>query len=344
MTHEFENILRNYRKAQKKGLTSVLATVVYLEGSSYRKPGVRMLITSDDKMTGAVSGGCVEKEVLFQSRSVFESSIPKIMTYDGRYRLGCEGILYILIEPFDPGEDLFNLFFEFLEERKPFQIKSYFRSEFNSDQAFGSEMVLGDSSYSFRSEWESKNHTGDLNIFEQKLNPDLQLLIIGAEHDAVELSKLSTFLGWRVQVVCDPKNQQSIKNFPGAHKMIPVLPEDFKPDLVEERTAVVLMNHSYAKDLHFLEKLFGTQAFYIGILGPVKRREKLLNEIIEKNPEISLSFLDKIFAPAGLNIGSTTPQEIALSICAEILSVFKKEQPIFLKDKVGSIHSSCSNA
>ncbi len=81
---------------------AVLASVVALEGSSYRRPGVRMLLLEDGHMTGAVSGGCVEKEIFRQSESVFRTGIPKMMTYDGRYRLGCEGILYILLEPFRP--------------------------------------------------------------------------------------------------------------------------------------------------------------------------------------------------------------------------------------------------
>ena len=102
MTHEFKTIVENYLLAKKQGLKSVLATVVHLEGSSYRKPGVRMLILENGKMIGAVSGGCVEKDILRQSDTVFKSGVSKMMTYDGRYRLGCEGVLYILIEPFLP--------------------------------------------------------------------------------------------------------------------------------------------------------------------------------------------------------------------------------------------------
>ncbi len=75
-----------------------MATVVDLDGSSYRKPGVRMLITGNGDMVGAVSGGCVEKDILRRSESVFNDGKSIMMTYDGRYRLGCEGVLYILLE------------------------------------------------------------------------------------------------------------------------------------------------------------------------------------------------------------------------------------------------------
>ena len=73
---------------------------MHLEGSSYRRPGVRMLINNNGESFGNVSGGCVEKEIIRQSQSVFKSEIPKIIKYDGRFRLGCEGIITILIEPF----------------------------------------------------------------------------------------------------------------------------------------------------------------------------------------------------------------------------------------------------
>ena len=97
MLHEIKDIIKSARIANESGLKTVLASVVSLEGSSYRKPGVRMSIQENGKMIGAVSGGCVEKEILRQAQSVFENGKPKLMVYDGRYRLGCEGILYILI-------------------------------------------------------------------------------------------------------------------------------------------------------------------------------------------------------------------------------------------------------
>ena len=102
MIHELKKIFQVHETSAKASLKSVLATVVALDGSSYRKPGVRMLILENGYTVGAVSGGCVEKEIVRQTASVFSSGEAKIMTYDGRYRLGCEGILYILLEPFDP--------------------------------------------------------------------------------------------------------------------------------------------------------------------------------------------------------------------------------------------------
>ena len=129
MLHEFKDIIRSANLAKDNGIKTVLASVVALEGSSYRKPGVRMSIQENGKMIGAVSGGCVEKEVLRQALSVFETNTPKLMVYDGRYRLGCEGILYILIEPFDPEKEFFAAFEEQCISRKSFTISSTFSKE-----------------------------------------------------------------------------------------------------------------------------------------------------------------------------------------------------------------------
>ena len=100
MTHEFEHILNFYSNSIEKKLSCVLATIVDLKGSSYRKPGVsRMLFREDGLQLGAISGGCVEKDVWNYSKDIFKTGKSKTISYDGRYRLSCEGIIYILIEP-----------------------------------------------------------------------------------------------------------------------------------------------------------------------------------------------------------------------------------------------------
>ena len=121
MTHELKEIVKEAIKNQALGIKNVLATVVDLDGSSYRHPGVRMLLSSTGKMIGAVSGGCVEKEVLRSANSVFETGKSKIMTYDGRYRLGCEGVLYILLEPFKVSDTFKEIFL--INWRKEYQFQ-----------------------------------------------------------------------------------------------------------------------------------------------------------------------------------------------------------------------------
>ncbi|MBO0593727.1 XdhC family protein [Cellulophaga sp. E16_2] len=331
MTHEFKKIVAAYQTARDQGIKTVLATVVALEGSSYRKPGVRMLLLEGGSMIGAVSGGCVEKEILVQSQSVFKTEIPKVMTYDGRYRLGCEGVLYILLEPFSLSDLFVDTFNKALKGRITFKITSFYKKEAIEEIGLGTKVQFQNSSYPI-----SLRHPLNtaLRILEERMMPCFKLLVIGAEHDAVVLSAMAGLMGWEVIVLAHPSEGKSISDFPGITEFIRSAPESFQPIGVDQQTALVLMNHSYAKDLLFLQALQDSSPIYIGILGPMHRREKLLNELIEKNPEVSEEFISAIHGPSGLNIGSITPQEIALSILAEIMAVIRNENPMFLRDKV----------
>lgn len=332
MTHELKTIIQNY---QERGEAAVLATVVALDGSSYRRPGVRMLIFENGDMVGAVSGGCVEKEVLRQAQTVFTTGISRVMVYDGRYRLGCEGILYILLETFKPNVTFLTHFWNTIENRKPFQIISYYQKEQSDNDNYHSEFQFGDDMFPVTDEVGPKE---GLAVFEQEMQPCFQLLIIGAEHDAVQLCKYAALTGWEVSVVVNPREEKSEKDFPGIHKLIQVEPEAFQYSL-DPQTAVVIMTHSFVKDLQFVMALKDELGAYIGLLGPFKRREKLFDELLERCPDVSETFLDQIHGPAGIDIGAETPQEIAISILSEILSVINKKEPQLLKDKMGKIHT-----
>lgn len=339
MTHEFKNIVKQYSRATEQGIKSVLATVVALDGSSYRRPGVRMLILEDGSMTGAVSGGCVEKEVLRQAQSVFLDNKPKIMTYDGRYRLGCEGILYILLEPFNVEDNFIETFNLNIKNRKNFSIISYFSKTENDFAKMGSVIKYSDGENFPLSKDLDLNQTKDLEKFKQIMKPCFKLLIIGGEHDAVQLCTSASLLGWEVNIIASPKDPKTLIHFPGAEELLNISPEQLSLDGIDQETAIILMNHNYAYDLKFLIALKDSNPAYIGLLGPSKRREKILNEFLEFCPDLDDSLFDLIHGPAGLNIGAETPQEIAISILSEILTVIREKEPFPLKEKVGGIHN-----
>lgn len=335
MTHEFKKIIKEYSIAKLANLKCVLATVVDLDGSSYRKPGVRMLIREDDVMIGAVSGGCVEKEVLFQAQSVFENGITKLMTYDGRFRLGCEGLLYILLESFSPDEALITEFNFVIENRKSFKLNTSYIKEYGDLEGYGTFIILNSVTYTFNSS--TKKQQNSLH-FCQTLEPCQRLLLIGGEHDAVQLAHFGLGMGWEVHVAVTPKENKTIADFHGIDGLLDFEPEEFPAETIDKNTAVLLMTHSYVKDLKYLMRLKNSKPTYLGILGPIKRREKLLSELLEHDMDIDLDFIENIHGPAGLNIGAETPQEIAISILAEILTVIRKTQPVMLKDKLKSVH------
>lgn len=340
MIHELREIINQAVINQQKGLKNVLATVVFLEGSSYRKPGVRMLISEDLGSVGAVSGGCVEKEIIHRAKTVFRDNKAKIITYDGRYRLGCEGILYILIEPFFITDDFLEAFLNSNSKRELLKIESYFIKKDEIFGDFGSVVTFeNNEKFSFFKNLNKSQNTSN-QVFTENLKPAFKLIIIGGEHDAVKLCKIAANLGWEIDVITSAKDSKNINDFPGANSVVGESPETITFSNIEENTAIVIMNHSYVQDLKYVVKLSEYKPKYIGILGAPNRRERLFNELFEFAPETSEAFLDCIYTPAGLHIGAQTPEEIALSIVAEILSVIRKKEPFSLRKLNGKIHSS----
>lgn len=341
MTHELKKIVKAALEAKELKLKSVLVSVVDLEGSSYRRPGVRMLVREDDKMIGAVSGGCVEKEILRQSQGVFKSGISKVMTYDGRYRLGCEGILYILIEPFDANPTFHETFASCIKERDTFDLNSYYSKEEETNSLMGSVFIFSNGiKFSVHSKIDPHIIENDalLSVFEQKMQPCFKLIIIGAEHDAVQLCNYASITGWEVSIVAPPDDPKSITDFPGAESFFGISEEQFENFKIDNQTAVILMTHSFVKDLKYLAALRAKVPVYLGVLGPKKRRERLFSELLEYYPDTPDAFFEQLYAPCGINIGAETPEEIAISVMAEILAVVRDKEPISLKNKKGGIH------
>ena len=339
MNHELKEIINQAVINQQKGLKNVLATVVYLEGSSYRKPGVRMLISEDLNSVGAVSGGCVEKEIIHRAKSVFTDNKPKVITYDGRYKLGCEGILYVLIEPFLISDEFITKFYDANSKREIIKIDSHFTKEDEVFGDFGSVVTFENKKKIEFSEAFNTQDKNNLEVFTQIIQPSFKLIIVGGEHDAVKLCKVASNLGWEIDVITCVKDPKTIKDFPGANSVTGNSAETIQFTNIEENTAIVIMNHSYVDDLKYVIKLSEYKPKYIGILGAPNRRERLFNELFEFVPDITEDFLDNIYTPAGLHIGAQTPEEIAISIVAEILSVIRKKEPFSLRNLTGKIHN-----
>lgn len=337
MTHEIKLLFRTLKAWQALGKRAVLVTVVALEGSSYRRPGVRMIFSEQGDSVGAVSGGCVEKEIERQTQSVFQTGVAKIITYDGRLRIGCEGIIYILIEPvFLSGELLYD-FESVLQDRQSFSMDVYYYHCAGDFTNTGTLISLKGKTASVNPSF-NKNHISDQERFSQSFNPLFQLYIFGAEHDAVQLCQAAKLLGWEVTIVASADESKSCDYFPGASNLISPSIKDLDISLLDEQTAVVLMTHSFNKDVQYLLALKECKPAYIGLVGSIKRRERVLSMLLDYCADISTDFLDQIYGPAGINIGAESASEIAVSIIAEILGVVRNKKPEALRNKVGSIH------
>ena len=337
MTYELKNLIETGIIWQKKGIKVVLATVVALEGSSYRRPGVRMLLADNGKWVGAVSGGCVEKEVYRQAQSVFKTQKAKVMSYDGSYRLGCEGILYILLEPFKISDNCYTSFQQAVKDRKRFTCDSYYQIDPDQSTDMGSILTIDNESFTLTSTFDP-SPLEKLDRFSQEFAPIFQLYIFGAEHDAVALCKMASQLGWDVHIVAPQGEAKTIDYFSGATSLITPAFDNIKTSGFDENTAVVVMTHSFNKDVRYLMALRDVHPAYFGLLGPAHKRERLFSKFLEYHPDTNTEFFEKIHGPAGINIGAENASEIALSILAEILSVIRKSKPISLRDKIGHIH------
>jgi xanthine/CO dehydrogenase XdhC/CoxF family maturation factor len=296
-----------------------------------------MVINEDGISVGAVSGGCVEKEIEHQSQSVFKSGKAKIMTYDGRLRVGCEGILFILIEPVLLSAEFLTEFESLLKTRERFRMDVYYYKRVGEYLNNGTLITLNNKSFSLNPFFNAAQ-IDDQERFSQSFDPLFQLFIFGAEHDAVQLCQSAKLLGWEVIIVASAEESKSCDYFPGAASLITPAYNDMDVSVLDEQTAVVLMTHSFNKDVQYLIALKESKPAYIGLVGSIKRRERVLSLLLEYCPDISSDFFEQIYGPAGINIGAESASEISVSILAEILGVVRNKKPEALRNKVGSIH------
>ena len=337
MTNEIKQIFQTAANWQQAGKKIVLATVVNLEGSSYRRPGVRMIISDRGDTFGAVSGGCVEKEIQNQAQSVFSNGRSKIMSYDGRYRIGCDGLIYILLEPFFVTNEILENFISVLQERQSFKTDIYYNLSLGEHGGIGTALLMKNLKFFINPAFHTDQVT-EQSCFSQTFRPVFQLYIFGAEHDAVHLCRAASLLGWEVTIVASPDEDKLVDYFPGAAKLITPDFNNLDTSGYDGQTAIILMTHSFNKDVQYLIALKNVKPAYIGLLGPKRRRDRVLSKFMDYCPDTSVEFLEQVHGPVGINIGAENAPEVAVSIIAEILSTIRKQEPMPLKDKTGSIH------
>ncbi len=150
------------------------------------------------------------------------------------------------------------------------------------------------------------------------------------------MCQAAKLLGWEVTVVAAPDESKSCDYFPGARSLIAPGFDNIDTSMIDTQTAVVLMTHSFSKDVQYLLALKNTSPAYIGLLGSMSRRERVLSMLLEYSPDTSIEFLEQIHGPAGLKIGAVGAAEISVSILAEILKVIRSQNPVSFSEKSGS--------
>jgi len=368
---EILDIIKAFAEAQRSGKQTALATVVHVEGSSYRRPGARMLIEDDGQLTGAISGGCLEGDALRKALLVMNEKRSKLVTYDTMddddakfgVGLGCNGIIQVLIEPID--EENPNNPIRFLkavnEKRQQSVLVTLFSLQDKKDPQYGTcllvkedkavvdttpvlkEVLIHDAEEVMINQVSSfKNYISndhDLTAFIEVIKPPVSVIIIGAGNDVIPLVNMADILGWETTVIDGRANYAKKERFASACHVLVSKPEQVLDQIViDERTVFLLMTHNYNYDKAMLNELLQKNVTYIGMLGPKKKRERILGEFKEEGVVFTEQQLSVLHSPVGLDIGAETSEEIALSILAEIKAFFANKDVQSLRTIKEVIH------
>ena len=371
---ELRDIVESHAKAVAENKKTALATVVQIEGSSYRQPGARMLITEDGMLTGAISGGCLEGDALRKALLVIANGTPMVVTYDTNDEddakfgigLGCNGIIQILIEPVIE-TDLINpirMIEKLLSGRRSAVLVTFFSLDHRRSSEGGTRYMLQKDN----EELHQVNEEDDVKLIRQHgenvlatqqsiiysrligqkfdllfdfIPPALSVIIVGAGNDIMPLVAIAQTMGWETTVADGRTSYATTARFPKATRVLLAKPSKVLSEVViDDRTVVLLMTHNYNYDLDLLKQLVETPTPYIGVLGPRKKTLKMIDELSDSGLILDQVQQNKIYGPAGFDTGAENAEEIALSICAEINAVINGRDGQMLRIKNGAIHNS----
>jgi xanthine/CO dehydrogenase XdhC/CoxF family maturation factor len=289
---EIRDILRLFEL--HRGQPFALSTLVRTHGSSYRRPGARMLICADGVTAGSLSGGCLEEEVACRAPEVMREGTPGLMSFDTRLRFGCNGNIEVFVERVQ--ENFLAELAKNFAERRSCRAMTIF---------------AGSSEHGTR--FARRDTQIPEGAFVQEIEPAIRLLIFGEGPDSTSLRAFAEILGWEVIEIDQPAE---LSNHADA------------------RTAAIVKSHNYGRDFAALCHLLKLDLPYVGLLGPRKRRDQLLNAVLDEGIALNA----EVFAPAGLDLGAETPEELALALVSEIQAVFAGASAESLRDRKAPIH------
>ena len=367
---ELTDVLSAIESLSARGRKLALTTIVAVSGSTYRRPGARLLVPEEGELVGNISGGCLENDVADVAKIVMREGVARIVSFDltadddavWGWGLGCNGAFELFVEPADKAAEVAGALRMALEEERPISMVTVLDSDVPGVEQGNRILVkpdgvversLGDESLdrvarevalelleAERSEVRTLPGRGQTRAFVEVLEPPLRLLICGAGHDAAPLVEAAANLGWSPVVVDDRPEFLNRERFPKAADLVLVERPDKVAEVapVDARTHVVVMTHNFLRDKDYVRSLLSSPARFIAMLGPAVRTERLLTELREEGVDISEDDRARIRGPAGLDLGAEGAEEIAAAIVAEIVAVKRGRGAGFLKDRSGPIH------
>lgn len=316
--NEVRALVEAFDAANTSGERCALATVVSVEGSSYRRPGARMLVCEAGVSTGMISAGCLEGDVIEHAKRVIETGRAALVEYDTASTsdemawglgLGCNGIVRVLVEPLGPA----SLYVEALRRScdgragaAPVTVATVYQHTTSDSMLAASRVEVGARLFIDGGGETGRENLSDevasliecdvragaagvrayevaggsLKVFMETLLPPVPLVVFGAGQDALPVVELARGLGWQTEVVDPQARPASLSRFAAADRVTLARPEDVAAQVgITPRTLTLLMSHNYSHDLSLLRFLLASPARYIGVMGPRKRTERMLSEL-----------------------------------------------------------------
>ncbi len=338
------------------GERAALATVVQIKGSAYRRTGAKLLIMESGSTIGGVSGGCLEANGREVGLSVIRDGVPSLCHYDTDdstvwgLGLGCNGSVDILVQPATTPDTLevTTRMQQLMAEDASFAVTTIVEGSSGSGLALvvvqgqiaaGStgdpefDRALAERSAALVDAQESKFYEfGAKSVFTQVYVPPPRLLIFGASDDALALASHASQVGFQVAAVDHRQIYLTRQRFPDATHLLCLRPSDSCDEIpLGPATYAVVKTHSLESDLEWIRRLLASDVPYIGALGPRARIKEMLERIGGQGQE-------RVFGPVGLDIGADGPEQIAVSIVAEILALRAGRSPSHLREREETIH------
>lgn len=371
---ELQNLLDAFAQAQATGERAAIATVVKTSGSVYRRTGARMLITETGRTVGAISGGCLERDIVERAQPLIaQGGQPVRVQYDTTANqdlvwglgLGCNGSVEVLIESLEreSAQRPLALIAECWRHQQPGAIATIFQADGALAAEVGAhycltasgtvghdithpplvQRLLPDISQVLASGHQRvvayPLESGTVELFIERIRPPISLLLLGAGQDAVPVVQQAKQLGWQVTVIDHRPAYATRDRFPQADAVIVAAPPELTTTIpLTAQTVAVIMTHHYGQDQALLRWLLPSPIPYVGLLGSRQRSQQLVQELQADGLGLTESQLDHFYAPVGLDIGAETPEEIALAIVAEIQAVLANRAGQSLRSRQGPIH------
>jgi xanthine/CO dehydrogenase XdhC/CoxF family maturation factor len=314
---------------------SVLATLVAVEGSSYRRPGARMLIAEGRVRTGSISGGCLEADLIERSGRVLATGRAELAVFDTISEndliwgvgLGCHGVVRILLERLPARPGWAAALAENLRAGRATELAVVWS---NPDGPVGTTLR----------ESPALRPDAVAGVFDDRIEPPTALAIFGAGDDAQPLARLALELGWRV-TVADPRPEMPTEaRFPGVSGLVLGPADELAARAAPPPGSLaVVMTHHYLHDRPLMRHLLPLPLAYLGLLGPRARADRILSDVAGDGLAITPEMRSRLRAPVGLDLGADAPEEVALSIIAEMKAVLAGRDGSPLRDRTLPIHA-----